>query len=168
MSAFTAIDFETADYGRDSACAVGAVVVRDERIVSRYYQLIRPPRADFVFTYIHGLTWDDVRLSPSFRDIWPAFRALLEETDFLVAHNASFDRGVLHGCCQAAGLRPPRRKFLCTVALARDAWKLPSARLPAVCAHLGIPLEHHNALSDAEACARIAIQALRQADRHAF
>jgi len=39
-------------------------------------------------------------------------------------------------------------------------WRLPSARLPAVCAHLGIPLDHHNAISDAEACARIAIAAL--------
>jgi DNA polymerase-3 subunit epsilon len=30
-----------------------------------------------------------------------------------------------------------------------------------VCRHLGIPLNHHDALSDAEACARIAIEAAR-------
>ena len=46
--------------------------------------------------------------------------------------------------------------------IARRTWKLPRNRLPDVCAHLGIALNHHEALSDAEACARIAIAA-RQA-----
>ena len=42
---------------------------------------------------------------------------------------------------------------------ARRTWGLPRNRLPDVCAHLGIALEHHDPLSDAEACARIAIAA---------
>lgn len=35
----------------------------------------------------------------------------------------------------------------------------PRVSLPDVCARLGIELNHHDALSDAEACARIAIAA---------
>jgi DNA polymerase-3 subunit epsilon len=31
--------------------------------------------------------------------------------------------------------------------------------LPNVCSYLGIPLDHHNAASDAEACARIVLAA---------
>jgi DNA polymerase-3 subunit epsilon len=162
MTTFTAIDFETADHGRDSACAVGAVVVRDGVIAERYHRLIRPPRQRMVFTYIHGLSWDDVKDAPCFADIWPELGAVIEASDFLAAHNAPFDRGVLNGCCQAAAIRPPRRRFVCTVQLARAAWRLPSAKLPAVCAHLGIPLRHHDPLSDAEACARIALAALAE------
>lgn len=40
---FTAIDFETANRLCNSACAVGAVQVRDGRVVERAYELIRPP-----------------------------------------------------------------------------------------------------------------------------
>ena len=160
MSSFAAIDFETADYWRDSACSVGLVLVDDNRITERYHRLIRPPRKEFVFTYIHGLTWDDVSSSPSFRKLWPDLREFMGQADFLVAHNASFDRGVLHACCEAANVSPPEHEFLCTMQLAREKWNLSSARLPVVCEHLEIPLDHHNALSDAEACAKIAMKAL--------
>jgi DNA polymerase III subunit epsilon len=48
---------------------------------------------------------------------------------------------------------------LCTVQLARKTWQLHPTKLPNVCDYLNIPLEHHQALSDAEACARIVIAA---------
>jgi DNA polymerase-3 subunit epsilon len=77
----------------------------------------------------------------------------------LAAHNASFDRSVLETCCAAAGLRPPSLAFRCSMQLARSTWGLRPTTLPAVCAHLGIPLQHHDALSDAEACARVLLAA---------
>jgi len=49
---FSAIDFETADYGRDSACSVAIVRVVDGEIVERWYRFIQPPRRQFVFTYL--------------------------------------------------------------------------------------------------------------------
>jgi DNA polymerase-3 subunit epsilon len=159
MTIFTAIDFETADQGRDSACAVAVVVVTDDTIVDRYATLIRPPRERMLFTHIHGLTWQHVRDSPDFGGIWPVLRKYLVCSEFLVAHNAPFDRGVLAACCAAAGVSLPRKRFACTVAAARSTWNLPRNRLPDVCAHLDIALKHHDALSDAEACARIAIAA---------
>ena len=162
MSTFAAIDFETADHGRDSACAVAIVVVSGKKITHRYSQLIKPPRKEFFFTNIHGITWDDVCLSPTFPEAWPALEALINGSDFLVAHNASFDRGVLNKCCQVAGIAVPEKRFGCTVKAAREAWGdvLPSVKLDLVCDHLGIPLKHHDALSDAEACAKIAIKAI--------
>ena len=160
MTNFAAIDFETADYPSDSACSVGVVHVKDNRIVERYHRLIRPPRQKFVFTYVHGLTWDDVSDSPSFGELWPELRLLLDRADFLVAHNATFDSRVLSACCKRAGIRQPPYKFRCTVSMARNMWKLRSAKLPVVCQHLGIALKHHDALSDAEACAKIAMRAL--------
>ncbi|HEY8071935.1 MAG TPA: hypothetical protein VIE47_08230, partial [Methylocystis sp.] len=63
---FVAIDFETANYARDSACAVGLVKVVGGEIVDKAVHLIKPPTREFVFTYIHGLTWNDVATSADF------------------------------------------------------------------------------------------------------
>lgn len=156
-----AIDFETADNGRDSACAVALVRVAGERIVERAYCLIRPPRKRFLFSDLHGITWQDVAGKPVFAELWPELSKMLDNADFLAAHNASFDRSVLHACCADAGLQPPRTPFVCTVKLARSVWQLYPTKLPLVCRHLGIQLDHHNAASDAEACAQIVLAARR-------
>ena len=156
---FVAIDFETADYGADSACALALVRVEGVRIVARDLFMIRPPRSRFAFTHIHGITWAHVRGERPFAELWPEIEARIAGAAFLAAHNAPFDRGVLAACCAAAGHAPPALDFLCTVRLARRAWSLARANLPAVCAHLGIALNHHDPASDAEACARIVIAA---------
>jgi DNA polymerase-3 subunit epsilon len=158
-SPFIAIDFETADYEQDSACALALVRVEGSRIVQRSHFLIRPPRQAFFFSYLHGITWEMVAGEPTFGELWPQLQPLLADVEFLSAHNAPFDRGVLNACCAAHGLKAPQLPFLCTVTLARRTWKLFPTRLPDVCNFLGIPLEHHNAASDAEACARIVIAA---------
>jgi DNA polymerase-3 subunit epsilon len=158
-SPFIAIDFETADYQPDSACAVALVRVEGSRIVSRSQFLIRPPRQKFIFSYLHGITWEMVKGSPTFGELWSEIEPLLADVQFLAAHNAPFDRGVLKVCCAAHGLKQPRLPFLCTVKLARRIWRLFPTKLPHVCDYLGIPLDHHNAASDAEACARIVIAA---------
>ncbi|MBM4320481.1 MAG: 3'-5' exonuclease [Deltaproteobacteria bacterium] len=156
---FVAIDFETADEGRDSACAVALVRVEQGRIVERTTRLICPPRRTFLFSYIHGITWQKVAGEPPFAEVWPSLVPLLEGAQFLAAHNAGFDRAVLQSCCQRAGLTPPRLPFECTVQLARRTWSLRPTKLPDVCHFLGIPLQHHDAASDAEACARIVVAA---------
>jgi DNA polymerase-3 subunit epsilon len=156
---FVAIDFETADHGPDSACAVGLVRVERLQVVRREAVLLRPPRPRIVFSHIHGITWEKVAAAPTFGDAWPRLASILDGAAFLVAHNAPFDRRVLVACCQAAGLPVPDLQFLCTVQLARRRWGLRPNDLPSVCRRLGIGLMHHDAGSDAEACARIAIAA---------
>jgi DNA polymerase-3 subunit epsilon len=156
---FVALDFETADYHRDSACALGLVRVENHQIVKRTYSLIKPPRRKFVFTYLHGITWEDVANQPTFGELWPSFSPMLEGIDFLAAHNASFDRSVLHKCCEKAELEPPQIPFRCTVQLARQTWDIYPTKLNHVCDHLGITLKHHQAASDAEACALIVMAA---------
>jgi DNA polymerase-3 subunit epsilon len=156
---FVAIDFETADYGADSACALGLVRVENDAIVDRAHFLIRPPRRRFVFTYLHGIAWSDVAGAPTFGELWPEIVTRVHGASFLAAHNASFDRGVLSACCRVYGLRPPALPYCCTVRLARRTWNLYPTKLPNVCAFLDVPLKHHDAASDAEACARIVIAA---------
>jgi len=159
-----AIDFETADYGPDSACAVGLVRVEGWQIVRKEVVLLRPPRPRVMFTHVHGITWDMVKDAAPFRDAWPRLAPLLDGATTFAAHNAPFDRRVLAACCAAAGLPVPPLPFVCTVQLARRRWGLKPNNLPAVCQRLGIGLTHHDAGSDAEACARIVIAAMRPAD----
>jgi DNA polymerase-3 subunit epsilon len=161
MSTYVALDFETADYKRDSACAIGMVAVSDGRIVDRYYQLIRPPRQAFVFTYIHGITWEHVKNEPTFKAVWKNISAYLTEADYVLAHNASFDRSVLKACCIASEIEVPPIQFVCTVKLARQVWDINPTKLPDVCRKLNIDFKnHHNAEADALACARIGLTAI--------
>ncbi len=157
--AFVAIDFETADHGADSACSVGLVRVERLKVVQRETVLLRPPRRHIVFTYIHGITWDMVATAPQFAEVWPRLLPLLDGAAFLAAHNAGFDRRVLETCCTVADLAVPEMPLVCTVQLARRRWGLKPNDLASVCRRLGIGLIHHNAGSDAEACARIVIAA---------
>lgn len=162
-SHFVAIDFETADYGADSACSVGLVRVRDNSIEEEMVRLIRPPRNDFRFTYIHGLTWEDVQDAGTFAEVWPEIADFIADAPFLVAHNAPFDRKVLNSCLEAAAIVADLPEFICTVQVARHKLQIKPAKLSNVCAVLGIDLNHHEALSDARACAKVLIEASRQA-----
>lgn len=155
MPVVVALDFETSDKYADSACALGMVRMVDGRVADTWYRLIRPPRSRVYFTEIHGLTWDMLKGEKSFAELWPDISAFLSGAELLVAHNASFDRRVLLGCCRSFGLTAPLLPFVCTVKGSRRRLRLPHHRLNDVCAYLGLELDHHNAASDALAAANI-------------
>ena len=159
-ASFAAIDFETANNDADSACAIGVAIVTDGELVSVEQHLIRPPSEEFVFTYIHGLTWEDVRDQPEFPEVWEKIAPKVTAADALVAHNAPFDRRVLQACCRRYGVQDPAIPFVCTVQMARSVWGIYPTKLPDVCRHLGISLNHHDAGSDSEACGRIVVAGL--------
>jgi DNA polymerase-3 subunit epsilon len=86
------------------------------------------------------------------------------ESDLLVAHNASFDMGVLSASANAISQELPEIFYGCSLKIARKTYNLDSYRLNAVAYAVGHEeFEHHNALADSEACARIVIHA---AHRH--
>ena len=156
-----AIDFETANYGMESACALSMVRVCEEINAKKSFLdgevsfLIKPPNRNFRFTYIHGIRWNDVRDSPTFAEIFHDISEFLEGTDYLLAHNAPFDRGVLKSCCEYWNLNYPDIPFLCTLKGCRRGLSLPKNSLDFVCSRLNIPLKHHDAGSDALAAAKI-------------
>jgi len=157
---FTAIDFETANEQRHSACAVGLVRVEAGSIVKKKALLIRPPENFFEFSHIHGITWKQVKDAPTFMEIWPEIKPLITKVDFLAAHNAPFDKSVLINTCRHYGIEEPSVEFECTVQLARQVFGIYPTKLPNVCRRLHISLDnHHDALSDALACAQIVLRA---------
>ena len=76
-----AIDFETADPGPDSACAVALVAVEDGRVGPVEHRLIRPPRSRFAFTWLHGIAWEDVAGEPCFGEVWTGLAPLVKGAD---------------------------------------------------------------------------------------
>lgn len=152
---FVAIDFETANPDPYSACQLGLAEVRGGEIADKRSWLIRPPDRWFRFTYIHGITWQTVADEPTFRQLWPEIWPYLEGKT-IAAHNVRFDLGVLSGLVKYYGLAKFSLNAVDSVTVARQAWpSLPNHKLHTIAAHLGIPLNHHEAASDAQACARI-------------
>jgi DNA polymerase-3 subunit epsilon len=157
---FIAFDFETAAYQRNSACALGVVAVEKGKVVEQASFLIRPPVNYFVFTHIHGITWDDVKNQPTFGELWPEISRFFCDIDFAVAHNVSFDKSVLNACCGHYGIDLPSVEYRCTLKISRQMLDLERHTLDAVSRHYGIKLNHHEALSDASACAEIMLNFL--------
>jgi DNA polymerase-3 subunit epsilon len=156
---FTAIDFETATGYRNSACAVGIVTVEDGRITEKYYTLIQPP--ENVYNHmnisIHGIRPRDTLNAPTFADIYPELKIRLQDK-IIVAHNEVFDRSVLKNTMEYYGfdyngLNLPSR-WECTMRIYKQKGFVPY-KLNACCERLGIELRHHEALSDAVACAKL-------------
>lgn len=155
---FIAIDFETANAKRNSACAIGIVIVKDGLEVERYYRLIRPIEMYFnpMNVRVHGIKERDVLDAPTFDKVWDEFKDKITQ-NLLIAHNAaSFDMSVLRACLESYNLEIPSLKYACTMEAAKAiGW---SPKLKDLSVELNIPLEHHNALSDAICCANIAIE----------
>ena len=116
---YVALDFETSGYAAHSACAVGLCRIEGGVVTDRFYSLIRPPSSRVLFTHVHGLTWPLLKDAPTFTELWPQLAAFMEGAQALLAHNAGFDRRVLHASCQALGLVQPQLPFLCTLKGAR-------------------------------------------------
>lgn len=154
---FVAIDFETATNKPESACAVGIVRVVNEVIVDEFYSLIRPPENTYSYynTKVHGITAEDTLEAPEFHEIFPKIQELMAGKT-IVAHNESFDRNVMYHTLEYHGLAFKdlnlKSRWECTVKIYRKKG-LSKVNLAACCRRYDIPLDHHNALSDARACA---------------
>ena len=164
---FTAIDFETANGSPASPCAVGLIRVRDSKPVETLELLFRPPVPHDWFSEgnirVHGITPEMVQDAPDYSEVIDQMLEFINE-DLLVAHNASFDMGVLFASAKAINKELPKLRYGCSLKIARKTYNLESYRLNAVAYAIGHEeFEHHNALADSDACARIVIHA---AGRH--
>lgn len=158
---FVAIDFETANEQRASACSIGLTTVTNGLFEKTVHYLIRPLELRFgqIQTQIHGICATDVVRAPTFADLWPSISPLLKDK-LLIAHNAAFDMSVLRGSLQAASIDTPPAKFLCSLQVAKRAWPdFRSHKLNFLAESLGIDLQHHNAGSDSRAAASLVLLA---------
>ena len=163
MKDFAAIDFETANTERSSVCSVGVVVVRDGEITDTFYSLIQPEPNYYNYwcQQVHGLSCADTDDAPVFPKVWAQIEPLIEGLP-LVAHNSPFDEGCLKAVFRVYQMDYPDYRFYDTLCVSRRKLRnLPNHQLQTVAAACGYCLEnHHHALADAEACARIAMELL--------
>ncbi len=152
---FVAFDFETANNRRDSACSLGLVRMDESgKPLSSWYSLICPKEPYFspFCTAVHHLDSRDILKSPTFEELWPEIRDFIS-TDPLVAHNATFDKGVLYSTANSYGITLPQYHIIDTLPLSRRLLRdLPNHKLGTLVNYFEFEYDAHNALSDALAC----------------
>lgn len=153
-NAVVGIDFEYLITGRqDTPCQVGLVLIVEDVIVLRYSSLIHVPESiEGTLSYGNGITREMVKNAPSFADVIKVMESICEGAT-IVAHNKSTEMSVIKKACELYQIE----SWLTTAAM-EDTCKLMGGKgLQECCEEYSIPLHHHDALSDAEACARLYI-----------
>ena len=160
---FIAIDFETANHHRSSACQLGlAKVVRNEVVETKCFYI--RPVPDFyepINKRVHGIDETMTADAKDFKTLWNEFLRDYLNGWKLVAHNAPFETSVFNALSETCELEPP---FIYdTLRLSRHFCPdLFNFRLDSVCRELNVPLgKHHDAGEDAVACAGILLAIAR-------
>lgn len=154
---FTAIDFETANAFHP--CSVGIVTVGNGVIIDEFVTLIKPPNNMYnPFTIrVHGIYPRDTINAKTFLEVFPEIQKRLKNR-VVVAHNESFDRNVLSKSMALHGLDYEdlniSSRWECTVKIYKSKGFKPTT-LSDCCRAMKIQLNHHEALSDARACAKL-------------
>lgn len=154
-----AIDFETANEQRGSACSVGLAWIEDNRVVRIEERLIRPKDMRFSSfnIAIHGIRPEHVEDAGQFPEVMDEFADEFRSA-IMIAHNAAFDFSVWRSCLDLYRQSYPELSYLCSVKMAQKAWPhLGSHKLNVLAVHLGLTFAHHNAAEDAAICAEAAI-----------
>jgi DNA polymerase III subunit epsilon len=156
-----AIDFETANGQRVSACSVGIAWIENVAIVRKEHRLIRPRDVMFQNTFLHNIGPDDVEHQSDFPTVISEFVADISGA-LILAHHAEFDISVIRETFRQY-LRPcPEFSYLCTEMISEAVWPhCGGVSLKAVTSYLGIQFKHHNAEEDAVACAKVALAAAK-------
>ncbi len=162
---FASIDFELANSNATSICALGVAIFSHGKLVNKYRWLIRPPHGSGEFasynTQIHGITPDMVYDAPLFCELWQELYPILRGMT-LVAHNAPFDTGILRKNCAHFGLYLDGHDYVCSCQVSRKLLPdLVNHKLSTVSAALGIPLNHHDPVSDAVAAGEIILAGMK-------
>ena len=147
---FVSLDFEYLYHNRyDTPCAVGMTKVEDNVIVGKYYSLIYQPKLDAKMAPNNDITPEMIADAPTYDKVYEDMvRFALAYP--IVAHNVGTERKVLTDTTRPSHLPDLKDNyFVDTDALSGHK------SLPALCEQYGIKLEHHNALSDAEATAEV-------------
>ncbi len=159
---YIAIDFETANTYQNSACSIGLVRFINGIEQDSVHSLIKPAKMYFIKEWteqIHHISYKDVQDKPYFNQVWESLiEPFINQSPSLpfVAHNASFDMGVIKGCCTHYNMPIPNLKYFDSLKIARKTWlELKSHRLTFLGNYFNIEYEAHDALEDARTCGKL-------------
>lgn len=164
---FSVIDVETANSSRASVCQVGIVRVRNGAIHDEWISLVNPQQKFGRYQVnTHGIRAPDVEGSPKFPEVYPRIRDLLTGT--VTVSHSDFDHQAMDQSADRFGLPRLDLPWLDSIAVARKAWPDLSGQggygLKSLSAFLDFRFEHHDALEDARAAARVMLAACQVRD----
>ena len=160
---YIAIDFETANQYKNSACSVGLVRFINGKETDSCYSLIHPAKMYFIPEWtrdIHHISYEHVRDKPYFPEIWDTMiMPFINRTPGipLVAHNGhSFDMPVIRECCNYFGMELPSLTYFDSLLIARKTWpESESHKLTELGKNFEIKYLAHDALEDSRTCGKI-------------
>jgi DNA polymerase-3 subunit epsilon len=136
---------------------LAALEIVDRRSTGRvvHFRLDPEREIDAGATEVHGMTWEDLKGKPKFRDIAAEFIDFARDADWII-HNAPFDVGFLDAELRQAelqGCAEMHADLIDTLALAREMFPGKRNSLDALCERFGVDNTHrsvHGALLDAQ------------------
>ena len=124
MARYIVFDVETPNRYNNRISAIGISVVEDAKIIKEYFYFVNPgQRFDWFNTQLTGINAELVADAPTFPQLWKVIEPVMS-SGILVAHNASYDMGVIRKCLRDYGIAwKPQVRGLCTVVMGRRLWE---------------------------------------------
>ncbi|MCL6446503.1 MAG: PolC-type DNA polymerase III, partial [Alicyclobacillus sp.] len=152
----------------DTLIEIAAVRMRGKEIVDTFATLVDPERhLSQKITDLTGISPDMLVGQPVLAEALPRFREFVQDA-VLVAHNAEFDVGFLAQCADRIGMPPWTQPVIDTLALARALYPgEKNYKLKTLTQKFNVELvNHHRALADAEATAKVFARMLQDLEAH--
>jgi len=160
MKDFIAIDFETANPQRVSACAVGFTKVLGSEIVESNGYLIKPVGGHNPFqSKIHGIKEEHTFDKPEFGELFSEIRDIFNYP--LVGHSL-FDKQVLNALSNHFDLGLTFEYIDSSTVAKNQLADVKNCKLNTLVKYFGLPaFKHHDATEDSIACANIYLKLLQ-------
>ncbi|MEQ8711729.1 MAG: exonuclease domain-containing protein [Cyclobacteriaceae bacterium] len=154
---YIAIDFETANNNRISACAVGLAFVKDNTFVHKDKHFILPPKGEkFLSSHsrLHGINEDDLEFALNFEELWNVELCKYFNNNLIIFHNASMDLSILKNLFNHYKIKSFNIEYIDTMKLAEITGNPKKLTELAELFNIDIT-NHHDPQADAEICADI-------------
>lgn len=154
---YIAIDFETANQNRVSACALGLAFIKHDRIAFNTSFDIKPPEKEKFASRnieIHGITAEDVDYAMTFDELWESELSKYFNNNLIIFHNASMDLSVLRNLFEHYLIQNYEIEYLDTMRLAEKTGN--PKKLRELAEQFEIEFENlHDPKEDAKVCAYV-------------
>lgn len=163
---YTVFDIETTGFSarNDKIIEIGAVKIKDGKVIDRFSELINPERhiPDKIIE-LTGITDHMLENSNTIENILPEFIKFIGNS-VLVAHNSDFDMSFIRTKLDQLNGSRIQNPVIDTLKLARTLYPdMKNHKLNTIAKHLDISLDnHHRAVDDSEATAEILIKMINK------
>ncbi len=166
-TSFCIVDIETngSKPERHQIIEIGAIKVKDGKIVDQYESLVQCDEISKHITELTGISIEETKDAPPLQRVLNEFKSFIG-TDIFVAHSVKFDYGFISAMYQKLNMQPMLNRHLCSIDLAERTFSSYRYGLN----YLNESLElhhtatHHRALSDAITTAKLFLMSLELVD----